>query len=211
MPATNMASPYPAGSPFLYAGAPTLNANPTTGSAVIMNPFDGPAGSPLNKDNAGNFSTGAAVTGIGFGVGMGLFDSTLNRDDYILPNNYIPGVSLPNLTASPDSRLVAIGGGKSLAPDASGSSPTVPYVAGFGLLAFGGGDKVTQGVGATAGGSRDAGGGAGFGMQYVGPTIADIPNGTVLLAGQAVNRSGAIVRTGTFQFGSSTVSNGVPA
>ena len=55
MPASNMGG----------TGAAPAN----TGKFVIMDPMSGPKGSPKDKDQAGNYSTGALSTGIGYGCG----------------------------------------------------------------------------------------------------------------------------------------------
>ena len=106
---------------------PAINApidsqgNPLTledGQGVLMNPFSGPLGSPFDNDQAGNGSTGALNTGIGFGNNMVTNDLT-NED-------YIPGITNPDGTAATDATLIAIGGGHSDATD-GGIADTTPY------------------------------------------------------------------------------------
>ena len=56
MPAVNMGT------------STTVPANPATGKFVMMDPLSGPKGSPKDKDQSGNYSTGALCTGIGCGA-----------------------------------------------------------------------------------------------------------------------------------------------
>jgi len=184
-------------------------ANPSVGKQVLMNPFDGPKGSPKDRDSSNNASTGGLITGIGIGLNVstpggieGFFTSGNapgNGPKSGFSDDYTPGVTLPNGNAATDSRLVAIGGGKSVVTAGAGSdwakgtSAPVPYTAGFGLQAFGGG------------GSRDAG---------AGPVFTGFPLKTVTAAGSVaiagvietgfVNRSDAAMVTGKSQFGSGT-------
>lgn len=125
MPASNMASPI------------ALDPNPNTGKQVIMSPFSGPAGSPFDNDQTGNHSTGALNTGIGFGL-TPIFDTSTNPNalrDAGFFDDEVPGISLPDGTASTIASLTCIGGGKSLAA-VNGYSAIDPYVA-QPLLAFG--------------------------------------------------------------------------
>ena len=155
--------------------------NPNAGRMVLMDSLSGPKGSPFDKDSAGNASTGALNTAIGFGsppiigltapASIGLSGFT---DDYTL------GLTKPDGTAATDSTLVYIGGGKSNALGV----PT-PYTAGFAISAAGNG------------GSRDGGAGpayTGFALKSV--TAA----GAVATAGVIetgfVNRSGVALTTG---------------
>ena len=48
----------------------TYPANPSAGQAVLMDALSGPKGSPLDKDNTGNCTTGAMSTGIGYGLNL---------------------------------------------------------------------------------------------------------------------------------------------
>lgn len=138
MPAINMGA---------ASGAATA-----AGAAVIMSPYSGPTGSPFTAtEQAGNFSTGALNTGIGFGLtpifGQGRLFNTgglTGFSDLEFTDDYTPGVTLPDGTASTTSILTAIGGGKSTA-NVGGIAPTVPYVA-LPLLGFGGGNVARDGT-----------------------------------------------------------------
>ena len=231
MTATNMGSPFAANNPNKPAGTSTLAANPNTGVAVLLNAFDGPTGSPFTTYDTSNSapSTGALVTGIGFGAGMGQFFTTVGAQATpgtningapVMAAGYRPGVTRPWVsgavnTAMGDSTLVAIGGGKSTytAAPSDGVSfySVVPYTAGFGLCAMGGGDGTTD---ATAGGSlRDVAAtpGSGLPVIYAGPVVTtDSTNGAVITTG-ITNRCNATVVIGQYQIGVSTTANGVPA
>jgi hypothetical protein len=178
-------------------------ANPAIGANVLMNPFGGPKGSPLDKDSANNASTGALCTGIGFGANCQLPGGITTFQTATRPANfnddYTPGLTKPDMTAAVDSRLVAIGGGKNVLTAGAGAdwsratSAPVPYTAGFALEGFGGG------------GSRDAGAGpvfTGFPIKSV-TAAADIAVAGVIETG-FVNRSGAILKSGSSQFGSAS-------
>ena len=167
--------------------------NPVTPSAraVLMNPFSGPAGSPYDNDEAGNTSTGGLCTGIGFGIGNANdISPDLIRQNFT--DDYTPGVTMPDNTVAPDARLVAIGGGRS---DADGVS--TPWNA-LQLLGFGNG------------GSRDAGGGVGFGMKLV-TAAAPIAHGADIEAG-FTNRVavGYTVPAGNSAFGSAAAASPTP-
>jgi len=212
MPAVNM------------AGLTTVPANPSVGNAVLMNPFSGPKGSPFDAKTANgytsngvpirvadptNYSTGACVTGIGFGPGnvtgptapQSIKDGGFNDDYTPGINFFIPSSS--TMQTATTSVLVAIGGGKSTAT-VNGECPTVPYNA-QPLLNFG------------AGGSRDAGAGpafTGFFEKMVTAT-APVANGGVIETG-FVNRvsdgTGGVypaitIQTGNSAFGSSTAAS----
>lgn len=204
MPALNMGSP----------ASPA--ANPATGKFVLMNPFSGPKGSPLDANminpttfakskDPNNFSTGGLVTGIGFGsvpiIGVGV--PAIKAAGY--SDDYTPGVTLPSGNAASVSTLTAIGGGRTTLVDGNSSNgtpptqkypSTVPYTA-QPLLGFG------------AGGSRDAGAGpafTGFGVKMV-TAAAGVADGAVVETG-FVNRSGSAMTTGQSVFGSSTTASG---
>lgn len=175
-------------------------ANPSAGRCVMMSSFSGPKGSPFDKDNSGNASTGALMTGIGFGSPP-IFGITAPQSikDRGFNDDYIPGISLPSGSAATDSRLTAIGGGKCTA-NVNGDAPEVPYTAGFGLLKAG------------QGGSRDAGVGpafTGFECKTV-TAVATVANGAVVEAG-FVNRSGQSITVGQSVFGSATAASAAPA
>lgn len=157
MPATNMAGPL------------VVPANPSGGKFVLMTPFGGPKGSPLDRDQAGNASTGALSTGMGFNATRRLNVSTgtapatppQSIKNAGFTDDYIPGVTLPNGTLATTAILLAIGGGRSNIVGGGntglGVSTVAPFIA-VPILGFG------------AGGSRDAGAGpvfTGFGTKIV--------------------------------------------
>lgn len=183
MPARNMGS------------AQSLPANPSAGKFVMMSPFSGPKGSPFDKDQTGNASTGALSTGIG-----------MNATQIIGPtapasikaagfnDNYTPGVTLPNGSAAPDARLTCIGGGKS-GPATGGVAANTPYNA-QPLLGFG------------AGGSRDAGAGpafTGFAVKMVTASGA-VAIGAAVEAG-FLNRTDRAMVSGESVFGSANAAS----
>jgi hypothetical protein len=162
----------------------------------MFDPLSGPKGSPFDKDNAENDTTGALATGIGFGSPP-IFGLTAPASIQAAGFNddYTPGVTKPDGTASPDSTLVYIGGGKS---DPTGLSN--PYTAGFALGMAGNG------------GSRDGGAGpafTAFPAKTVTATGAVAP-GAAVEAG-FINRSGEALVTGQSVFGSAIAANAVPA
>lgn len=184
MPARNMGS------------AISLPANPSTGKAVLMSPFSGPKGSPFDKDQTGNASTGALCTGIGFGLNRVIGPTAPQSiKDGGFNDDYTPGVTLPNGTAATLATLTCIGGGKSGAA-ANGIAATAPYNV-QPLLGFG------------EGGSRDAGAGpaifTGFATKTVTATGA-VATGAAIEAG-FVNRTGVAMVSGQSAFGSNTAAS----
>lgn len=203
MPAANMAGPV------------TVPANPSGGKAVLMSPFSGPKGSPLDAvqinpttfartKDPNNFSVGALNTGIGYGLNTGpIINVSPGTDPFTAPgaikragftDDYTPGVTLPGGSAATTAILTAIGGGKSTAA-VNGIAPTVPYVA-QPLLAFG------------AGSSRDAGAGpafTGFGVKMV-TAAGAVADGAAIEAG-FVNRTGLAMVATQSAFGSSTTAS----
>lgn len=190
-------------------------ANPTQGQSVNFDLLSGPKGSPFDakKPNpAGgavlpdplNCSTGALSTGIGFGCPHVIgptAPASINAAGFT--DNYIPGVTKPDGTASPNSTLMYIGGGKSimvLGLPPAGQAGAVPYVAGFGIGNAGNGA------------SRDAGAGPAFtGFQEKMVTAAGaVANGAVVEAGW-VNRSGVALVAGQSVFGSDVAASAAPA
>jgi hypothetical protein len=168
-------------------------ANPSAGRPVMMDALSGPKGSPLDKDNTGNASTGALSTFIGFGsgvvVGSGLLFGT--------PPAGVNGGFVDDVTgAGANSTYVYIGGGRSVTAsgvNTAGVAGTNPYTAGF------------VPVGAGSGGSRDGGAGpafTGFIAKMVTATGA-VANGAAVETG-FTNRTGAALATGQSTFGSST-------
>lgn len=169
--------------------------NPNAGRFVIMDPLSGPKDAPFAGADS-NISTGGLSTGIGFGtppvIGIGgaaAIKAAGFNDDYTL------GVTKPDGTASADSTLMYIGGGKMVM---SGQVPVVtPYTAGFAIC------------GAGNGGSRDSGANTGFPVKMVTAT-ADVANGAAVEAGW-INRSGVTVLDGQSVFGSGVAANAAPA
>lgn len=176
--------------------AGTVAANPSTGQFVMMSPFSGPKGSPFDKDNATNNSTGALNTGIGFGANSPIFfpatPAELIRRGFNL--NAIPGVTMPAGTAATTAVLTCIGGGRSGAAT-NGIAATNPYAV-QPLLGFG------------AGGSRDAGAGpafTGFEVKLVNAS-GTIANGAAIQTGY-INRTGRTITTAQAAHGSSTTAS----
>lgn len=177
-------------------------ANPTQGPAVTFDLMSGPKGSPGDKDSAGNFSTGALSTGIGFAPAPISPISDPRVDNSVLgivragfTDDYTPGVTKPDGTASANSTLMYIGGGRSTATGAPN-----PFTAGFGIGMAG------------QGGSRDAGAGpafTGFAMKMVTATGA-VANGAAVEAG-FTNRSGVALVSGQSVFGSATAASAAPS
>lgn len=194
-------------------GLVTQPANPSVGNVVTMNPFSGPKGSPFDArtitgwtggtptyaTNTSDLSTGALNTGIGFGaqnqIGPTAPASIIAEG---FNDDYAPGVSYftsaTTMQTAADSRLMAIGGGKSTA-NVGGIAPTVPYNA-QPILSFGNG------------GSRDAGAGpafTGFALKTV-TAVATVANGAVIETGFA-NRTGVSIASGISVFGSNTAAS----
>ncbi len=181
----------------------TAAANPSAGKQVMMSPFSGPKGSPLdarvstgtgtNTNDPNNLSTGQLSTGIGFGLNLAASADKVgvNPIPQVFTDDYTPGVTKPDGTASANSTLVAIGGGKS---DATGAP--VPYTAGFGLLGWGGG------------GSRDAGAGpafTGFLTKMV-TAVGTVAPGAAIEA-TWLNREDIAITVGQSTFGSSNAAS----
>lgn len=183
MPARNMGS------------AISLPANPATGKFVMINPFSGPKGSPFDRDQTGNASTGALNTGIGFGCNhiigptapQSIKDAGFNDD-------YTPGVTLPSGSAATLATLTCIGGGKSGAAT-NGIAATSPYNV-QPLLGFG------------EGCSRDAGAGpafTGFATKTVTAT-GTVANGAAIEANW-LNRNPVSMTTTQSAFGSNNAAS----
>ena len=116
-------------------------ANPNAGKAVLYSLLSGPKGSPFDRDQSGNASTGGLSNGIGLGpslvIGLTAPASIVAAsftDDYTL------GVTKPDGTASANSTIMHIGGGRSN-PDgtplvyAQASASAVPATAAAATLA----------------------------------------------------------------------------
>lgn len=173
----------------------TYPANPSAGQAVLIDALSGPKGSPLDKDNAGNCTTGAMCTGIGFGsnlvIGTGqLFNSTTGAPGSGFTDDVGEGAGGANST------YIYMGGGRSVTVSGvnpAGVAGTSPYTAGF------------FPVGAGNGGSRDGGAGpafTGFTHKMVTAT-ATVANGAAIETG-FINRSGVSLTAGQSSLGSST-------
>lgn len=187
MPARNMAGPS------------TVPANPSAGKTVLMNPFSGPKGSPFDRDQAGNHSTGALNTGIGFGCNLVIGPTAPQSiKDKGFNDDYIPGVSLPSGVLATDAKLTCIGGGKSTAC-VNGIAPTVPYEE-QPLLAFG------------EGGSRDAGAGpayTGFSIKMV-TASGSVAEDAAIETG-FLNRNTQAMASGQSAFGNSNAASAAVA
>ena len=172
-------------------------ANPGAGRTVMFDPLSGPKGSPFDKDVAGNASTGALSTGLGFGSPP-IFGLTAPASIQAagFSDDYAPGVTKPDGTSSSNSTLVYIGGGRS-GNDAN-ALPN-PYTAGFAL-----------GMAGNLG-SRDGGSGPAFTAFAVKTVtaIASVANGVAVETG-FINRSGVTITTGQSVFGSNTTQNAAP-
>jgi hypothetical protein len=181
-------------------------ANPTQGPMVIFNPLSGPKGSPFDLGSSGTVSTGALSTGIGFGsppiigpTAPGSIRRAGFNDDYTL------GVTKPDGTASANSVLVFIGGGRMIKNNGATVSDRgrpfipAPYTTGFALGAAGNG------------GSRDAGAGpifTSFALKMV--TAAGAVAGGAVIETGFTNRSGLALVTGQSTFGSATAATVAP-
>jgi hypothetical protein len=209
----------PAGLPGSSAANNILN--PDDGNMVIFDLLSGPKGSPFDNDkdygNAvypyfgmdtttpavanSNASTGALSTGIGFGSPP-ILDAnqiTATNPSSNFDDDYTVGVTLPAGTASADSTIMYIGGGK-CTKNVDGLAPTVPYTAGFGIGAAGND------------GSRDAGAGpayTGFKLKSV-TAVGAVANGAVVETG-FVNRSGLALVAGNTVFASASAASATPA
>ena len=191
----------PAGLP----GSTTVEnaANPSAGRAVIFNLFSGPKGSPLDRNTSVHASTGALNTGIGFGSPP-VFGLTAPASIKAAGFNddYTPGVTMPDgTTASANSKLMAIGGGRMAnTVNADGTRTPNPYATGFGIGMAGNG------------GSRDAGAGpayTGFLTKMV-TAAGAVANGAAVETGWT-NRSGVALVAGQSVFGSSTAASAAVA
>lgn len=171
-------------------------ANPSAGLRINLDLLSGPKGSPFDKDGSGNASTGGLSTGIGFGsppiIGL-TAPASIQAAGFT--DDYTPGVTKPDGTASPNSSIMYIGGGRS---DVNGLPN--PYTAGFGIGAAG------------QGGARDAGAGPAFqGFRCKMVTAAGaVANGAAVETG-FINRSGVAMVTGQSVFGSATAASGAVA
>jgi hypothetical protein len=173
-------------------------ANPSAGQAVIFDALSGPKGSPFDKDNSGNATTGAMCTGIGFGGNAGnayinVFNGAKSAADAISQGGFTDDKG--DGTGAANSTIVYIGGGRSNAD----GTPN-PYTAGF----------VPGNAG--NGGSRDAGSGPAY-TCFVGKWVTAtgaVANGAVVETGW-VNRSGVALVATNSVFGSSSSAQAAPS
>ena len=206
-------------------------ANPgALGAQVIMNPFSGPQGSPMDaleypsdtyqpepddrEVNTLDTSTGGMSTGIGFGLNASspgiaeLFSATDPRKSGNFTDNVIPGVTMPDgSTAATLATLLAIGGGR---------SEVVPHedddATDFSRALSEPDPYTAVPVYAFGGGVlRDAGAGpefTGFGMKVV-TAAGDVADAAVIETGFK-NYQGAVLKTGFSQFGSNVAAATAP-
>jgi hypothetical protein len=175
-------------------------ANPSAGQAIIFDALSGPKGSPFDKDNSGNASTGALCTGIGFGCNAG--NPKINIATGTTPATAAQAIKNAGFTddtgdgvGAANSTVIYIGGGRS-----TNTGAPNPYTAGF----------VPGNAG--NGGSRDAGAGPAF-TCFVGKWVtatATVANGAVVETGW-VNRSGVSISATDSVFGSASASQAAPA
>jgi len=172
-------------------------ANPSAGTPIIFDALSGPKGSPLDKDNSGNASTGAMCTGIGFGLNAGpyinVFNGATSAADAIRQAGFTDDTG--DGVGAASSIAVYIGGGRSTAAGVSN-----PYTAGF----------VPGNAG--NGGSRDAGAGPAF-TCFVGKWVTAtgaVANGAVVETGW-VNRSNVTLAATNSVFGSASAAQAAPS
>jgi hypothetical protein len=189
----------------------TINTtgNPNAGRLVTFDLLSGPKGSPFDRDQTARASTGGLSTGIGFGASgvPSVIGPTAPASIVAagFQDDYTPGLTKPDGTASANSTIMHIGGGRMIANvDAVDkiARPFVPspYTAGWGIGAAGNG------------GSRDAGAGpafTGFRMKMVTATGA-VASGAAVETG-FINRSGVAMISGESVFASASAAAAVPA
>lgn len=173
------------------------SGNPAAGAPVSFDLLSGPKGSPLDKDATGNATTGALSTGIGFGIAV---DPMVSIPKAGFTDDYTPGVTKPDGTASANSTLMYIGGGKTSATGATVGRPfpPAPYTAGFGI------------GGAGNGGSRDAGAGPAF-TGFVMKTVTGAAALAAAIEAGFLNRTGQVMVAGQSAFGSSNAASAAVA
>lgn len=112
------------------------NADDTTGGvAVTLDARSGVKSSPLDNDETGNFSTGALVTGIGYGPNVG--PQGFNEPTFL--EDYVPGKTKPDGTTASDATYMYLGGGASKKHnDDAGEANAQPITSNFGIVAAGG-------------------------------------------------------------------------
>jgi hypothetical protein len=148
----------------------TASANgsgiPSAGRVVSFDALSGPKSSPLDKDTAGNASTGGLSTGIGLSPQGSVIRLNPRTKPQTAAQAIIDaGFTDDSVAGAPgsDSTKIYIGGGKSTA-NVNGKAPTVPYTAGYAICHAGNGQvreasalgtpsKVVTAVGAVADGA----------------------------------------------------------
>lgn len=180
-------------------------ANPNAGRAIQFDALSGPKGSPFDNDQAGNASTGAMCTGIGFSPQAGnpkinVFNGAANAPDALRQSGFTDDTG--DGVNSVNSAAIYIGGGKSTAPAATGdgTAATVPYTAGY----------IPGNAG--NGGSRDAGAGPAF-TCFTGKwvtAVGSVANGAAVETGW-VNRSGVTIAATDSVFGSASAAQAAVA
>jgi hypothetical protein len=176
-------------------------ANPSAGRAVIFDPLSGPKGAPLDRDQAGNCSTGGLSNGIGFGPNSPVIGATAPASIIAAGFNddQVPGARSASYGTlnTPLSRFLYIGAGRMIANVHATDKFSIPFVP----------SEYTAGVAIGAagnGGSRDGGAGpafTAFAMKMV-TAAGAVANGAAIEAG-FINRSGAAMVSGQSAHGSS--------
>jgi len=191
----------------LPGSTPAQNlANPSLGQAIIFDALSGPKGSPLDKDNTGNASTGGMCTGIGFGSNAGnafinVFNGAKNAPDALRQSGFTDDTG--DGAGAANSNIVYIGGGRSIMVSQApppGQAGCNPYTAGF----------IPGNAG--NGGSRDGGAGPAF-TCFTGKwvtAVGAVANGAVVETG-FVNRSGVSIVATDSVFGSASAAQAAPS
>lgn len=178
--------------------------NPSQGVAVTFDALTGAKGALRDTDQTGNQSTGAMSTGLGLTPNTKVPGiTTIGKGTNYDKAGYVPGVTKPDGTASADSTILYIGGGRSNA-NSNGMAVNDPYTAGFGIAAAGNGA------------TRDVQGGvdpnfyASARSMELAVAAADVDNNALLTAGFN-NNSGVKVPSGAAQFGVAIAAGAEPA
>lgn len=188
-------------------------AGPTQGRAVVFDPLSGPKGSPFDRDQAGNCSTGALSTGIGYGpaspfiVAQGSDTAAQAIAKASYTDDQIPGARSNGFGTQNTllSRFMYVGGGRMVAnadPVQKYQVPFVPseYTAGIALCTAGNGAARDNGAGPAFTGAS---------MKMVTATGA-VANGAAVETG-FVNRSGVALVSGQSLFGVASAALAAPS
>lgn len=188
-------------------------AGPTQGRAIVFDPLSGPKGAPLDKDQAGNCSTGALSTGIGYNPsspfivaqGSDTAAQAIAKAGYT--DDQIPGARSSGFGTQNTllSRFMYIGGGRMIAntdPVQKYQVPFVPseYTAGIALCTAGNGQARDNGAGPAFTGAS---------MKMV-TAAGAVATGAVIETG-FVNRSGVALVTGQSLFGVASAALAAPS